>query len=217
MRVQSLRVQSLLALVGLVVFSCQVLGDEKADLKKQLLAKFDLNGDGKVDEAEKAKAVEEMQKQMQQQGGIPDELKKRFDSNGDGQIDAQEAALLRAAMMQLQRGGGGPPQFGPGGGFNGGGIGGLGSGGFGEAQIPPEVMKKFDKNKDGKLDDKEKTAAMEAMQGVKKSRAQQIKEKQDLDGDGKVTKEEKAAYAEQLKAEQEEKKMSKRKKKDDDK
>ena len=88
---------------------------------------------------------------------------------------------------------------------------------IGPTNFPPEVIKKFDKNKDGELDEKEQKAAMAAF-GPKKSRSQQIKDKQDADGDGKVTKAEREAYAEQLKAEaaekKEEKKMKSKKKAD---
>lgn len=184
------------------------------EFKRKLLAKFDLNGDGQVDNIEKSQVAEQMQKDIAS-GKMPEDLKAILDLNGDGQVDPREVGMAREMMMRFQGGkGGGPPQFGaPGlggpGGFEGGGLSGFGN------QIPPDVMKKYDKNKDGQLDEKEQKAAMAAM-GPKKSRAQQLKEKMDLDGDGKITKDEREAYTEQRKAEQEEKKREKTKKKDDD-
>lgn len=183
---------------------------KQAAMLKQMAAKFDLDGDGNVDDEEKAKAAEELQKRLQ-----------------DGKLSAQEAALIKQLMAQLQAGGG-QPQFGAGGGGGGGlpGFGGPGFGGSGgdafSGQVPPDVLKKFDKNKNGQLDEAEKKAAMAAL-GPKKSRKEQLLEKLDLNGDGKVTKEEKEQVAAQRKAEQEEKKAeaeekkAKAKKKADDK
>jgi hypothetical protein len=77
-----------------------------------------------------------------------------------------------------------------------------GGGGFGSAQIPADILKKFDKNQDGQLDEKEQKAAGDAL-GPKKSRKEKLQEKLDLNGDGKITKEERETVAAQYKAEQE--------------
>jgi hypothetical protein len=182
------------------------------EFKRKLLAKFDLNRDGQVDNIEKSQVAEQIQKDIAN-GKLPEDLKTILDLNGDGQVDPREMGMAREMMMRFQGQRGDQPQFGaPGAG----GLGGFGGNGLGfGGQIPPDVMKKYDKNKDGQLDEKEQKAAMAAM-GPKKSRAQQLKEKMDLDGDGKISKDEREAYAEQRKAEQEEKKREKAKKKDDD-
>jgi hypothetical protein len=76
---------------------------------------------------------------------------KRFDKDGDGKLSDEE----RAAAMK-ERGAGGRPE-GKGGRRPAAGRGPGGPGGF------AELMKKFDKDGDGKLSDDEKAAAREAM------------------------------------------------------
>lgn len=187
----------------------------QAELLKKAMAKFDLNDDGEVDDEEKAKVIEKVQEDIAE-GKIPAGFKELLDRNKNGKLEPQEAAVFREIVGRLQAGGG-PPQFGAGDaqpGFGGPGLGGPGFGGPGigdqagdpfSGQIPPAILKKFDKDKDGELDEKEKKAAMAAF-GPKKSRKELLLEKLDLNGDGKVTKEERAEVAAQRKAELEEKK-----------
>jgi len=193
----------------------KALGADQDEMKK-LLGRFDLNGDGQVDPAEQAKAA--------------DAMKRQFDRNRNGRLDPEEAALAQRMMSGYRKGG--PPQFGAGGaggagggfgggaggagggfdGFNGGGRGGAGGGSAFGGPIPPDVLKKFDKNKDGQLDEKEQKAAAEAL-GPKKSRKEKLQEKLDLNGDGKISKDEREHVAAQQKAEQEEKKAEQASKK----
>lgn len=182
----------------------------QAELLKKAMAKFDLNDDGEVDDEEKAKVIEKVQADIAD-GKIPAGFKELLDRNRNGKLEPQEAAMFREIVGRLQAGGG-PPQFGAGDaqpGFGGPGFGGPGFGNQGgdpfSGQIPPAILKKFDKDKDGQLDEAEKKAAMAAF-GPKKSRKEQLLEKLDLNGDGKVTKEERAEVAAQRKAELEEKK-----------
>ncbi len=58
-----------------------------------------------------------------------------------------------------------------------------------EKPVPPGVLKKFDKDGDGKLSDEEKAAWKAARDGEKKA----MLEKYDADKDGKLSDEEKAA------------------------
>jgi hypothetical protein len=187
----------------------------QAEVMKRVMAKFDLNGDGNVDDEEKTKVVEEFTKDIED-GKIPEGFGTLLDRNKNGKLEPQEAAAFQAIIGRMKAGAGGPPQFGAGGagpaapGFGGPGLGGPGFGaaGGGDAfsgQVPPEILKKFDKNKDGQLDDREKKAAMTAL-GPKKSRKEMLQEKLDLNGDGKVTKEEREQVAAERKAEAEEKK-----------
>ncbi|QDU27017.1 EF hand [Anatilimnocola aggregata] len=78
------------------------------------------------------------------------EMLKKFDKDGDGKLSEDERASLMAAMKE--RGGrpGGP------------GAGKRGPGGPGRPNFA-ELMKKFDKDGDGKLSEDERAAAREAM------------------------------------------------------
>lgn len=189
-----------LSLLALIHFSRPAAAEDKADPAKsaamqaeaikKIMSRFDADGDGNISDEEKASAVEQ--------------LKKDF---AKGNISPPEAAALQALMRRAQGGGGGP-QFGANG------FGGpTGGTGFGQ-QISPEMLKKFDKNKNGKLDEDEQKAAMAAM-GPKKSRKEQLLEKLDLNGDGKITQDERDQVAAERKAEAEEKKAAKAKKKAD--
>src|SRR5262245_29880075 len=82
---------------------------------------------------------------------LRDAMLKRFDKDGDGKLSDEE----RAPAMKERGGAGRPEGKGPGGK----GPAGRGPGGGGFA----ELMKKFDKDGDGKLSDDERAAAREAM------------------------------------------------------
>lgn len=62
---------------------------------------------------------------------------------------------------------------------------------------PPELIAKFDKDGDGKLNDEEAKAAREAMQAKRK----EMEAKFDIDGDGKLSEEERKAMMEERKKE----------------
>lgn len=65
--------------------------------------------------------------------------------------------------------------------------------------LPPEVIAKFDKDGDGKLNDDEKAEA-KAARGERKAKfKQEMLEKFDSDGDGKLNDDEKAAMREGMK------------------
>ncbi len=134
--------------------------------RAEMMKRFDKNGDGQLDDGEKKAAMEAMQK-FRQNGGKPGEggpagfspermkeLLAKFDKDGDGKLSESEREAAKAEFMK-NRGPGGP-----------GGKPGAG-GKPGEGPSPErraEMMKRFDKNGDGQLDEGEKKAAMEAMQ-----------------------------------------------------
>ncbi len=85
---------------------------------------------------------------------LPAEIMAKYDVNKDGKLDETERAALKADVdagkVTLPKHGPGGPGGGPG-----------GPGGPGGRPVPPEVLAKYDVNKDGKLDATER-AAMKA-------------------------------------------------------
>jgi len=139
---------------------------EMAKRREELIKRFDKNGDGKLDEEEKAAAKEAMK--MEGGGRGPGgaegekrraELLKRFDKNGDGKLDDEERAEMEKARQLIQRNGG-------------------------MDRFRQEILKRFDKNGDGVLDDAERAEAQ-------KFRQEMIR-KFDRNGDGKLDDEERA-------------------------
>jgi hypothetical protein len=133
-------------------------------MREEALKRFDKNGDGKLDEQERAAARQAIQARglagkvgpgiggpgkNNGPGNGPgrEAILKRFDKNGDGKLDEQERA---AAMKARGEKGDGPgPGAGPG---------------------REEVLKRFDKDGDGKLNDEERAAARKAMEERKKNK-----------------------------------------------
>jgi Ca2+-binding EF-hand superfamily protein len=216
-------------LAAFVVAFCGVLRAEDApgvnnaapnpeQLKKQLLEKFDANGDGNLTGQELLNAQQAMIKQFGTGGGAGgfnfDEFKKKFDRDGDGQLSPQEQAAAIAAFKKARASGGGAPATGvlPGGGAGalpggipaGGGFGGPAAGGEGGKVRGREAMiKRFDRNGDGKLSDDEKAEAQKALKAKKGERPaagklSEAMKKFDEDGDGKLSDEEKAAAKKDL-------------------
>jgi Ca2+-binding EF-hand superfamily protein len=68
-----------------------------------------------------------------------------------------------------------------------------------EHKLPPEILEKFDTNKDGKLDEAEREAAKAAREEMMKARKAEMLKKFDKDGDGKLSEEEEAAMREERK------------------
>lgn len=60
----------------------------------KILERFDANRDGKLDDAEKAKARAVMDQKRQEML----QMRQKFDSNGDGKLDDAEKAAARQAM-----------------------------------------------------------------------------------------------------------------------
>lgn len=178
--------------------------------RRELMKKFDKDGDGRLSDEERKAA-------MQARGGAPGgrpggaspadrrELMKRFDKNGDGTLNEAERAALRKAIAG-RRGDAGtrpktdrpktdrPDEKRP--------------GGAGPDARRAEVLKRFDKDGDGKLSDTERAAAKAAFEnrrGAPGARPaadkpdtgrvdkQALLKEFDADGDGKLNGAERAA------------------------
>ena len=181
-------------------------------LKKQLLEKFDANGDGNLTGEELQNAREAALKQFGGGGAAGvnfDEFKKTFDRDGDGKLNLQEQAAAMSAFQKARAGRGGPatgglPGVGNGGIPAGGGFGAPASG-AGEGKKPRSrdlMIKRFDRNGDGKLSEDEKSEAQKELKAKKGERpAGKLAEalrKFDADDDGKLSDEEKAAVKKDL-------------------
>ena len=120
----------------------------KRSRAEELLQRFDLNRDGKLDEDELAAAHEVMLKEQMDkqaaQAARPDAEQFRarmlamFDKNHDGRLDDDERAEARKYGEEH----------------------GLGENG----EVREELMKRFDKNADGKLDDTERAEMQKFLQ-----------------------------------------------------
>jgi Ca2+-binding EF-hand superfamily protein len=152
------------------------------ELTKRLQEKFDTNKDGNLSAEERAKMQEEMLKQAAQAGGPAfQQFLKKFDADGDGKLnDRERQAAMEAAQKLRQKGGGpqvGAPLFGGGG-----------------NAIPAEILERFDKDGDGKLNGEELAAAKKANSGRReRPKKADILKEFDKDGDGKLNEEERAA------------------------
>lgn len=186
-------------------------GVDPAVVKQKLLEKFDANGDGNLTGQELQNAQEALIKQFGPGLGAAgfnfDEFKKKFDRDGDGKLSPQEQAAAMSAFQKARAGGGAPATGGIAGG-NAGGIpagGGFGGEGAGEgkARGREAMIKRFDRNGDGKLSDDEKAEAQKALKAKKGEgrpvgKLSEAMKKLDTDGDGKISDEEKAAAKKEL-------------------
>ena len=66
-------------------------------------------------------------------------------------------------------------------------------------ELPPEVIKRFDKDADGKLNEEERKAAREAHEERMKERRKEMLKEFDKDGDGELNEEEKSVMYEEMK------------------
>jgi Ca2+-binding EF-hand superfamily protein len=66
-------------------------------------------------------------------------------------------------------------------------------------ELPPEIIKRFDKDGDGKLNKEEMAAAKAAREERMKAQKEEMLKKFDKDGDGKLSEEERKAMHEELK------------------
>lgn len=141
-------------------------------MQRQMIAQFDLDKDGKLNAQENMMAQEAMARHGINMGlapgGFPgaDQFAKQFDRDGDGKLNQQEAMMAQAAFQRMRGGNGNGMR----GGVNRGGGGGSGSVPQSQPFVPPTagdskaskvspLIKRFDKDGDGKLNAEEKAAA----------------------------------------------------------
>jgi len=140
-------------------------------MQQKLLQQFDTNKDGVLSEQEKLIASEMMRRAgappiALEPGGFPgaEQFLKQFDKNGDGKLSDAEKVVAQAAYQRMRGRSGGGPAYGIG---FGGQAGGFAknrppAGGAGGKSKEPKVsalVKRFDKDGDGKLSDEEKATA----------------------------------------------------------
>ena len=158
-----------------------------AQLQQQVLAQFDGNKDGKLTGDEQLRAQEYLRRQGMNigmtPGGFPgaEQFNKQFDRNGDGKLDPMERAAAQAAFNRMRNSGGKG-----GGGVQTGGVPGPqynppAGGEQKDSKVPP-LIKRFDKDGDGKLNAAEKAAAQAEF---KKSKSKDGKDKDAKEKDAK--------------------------------
>jgi hypothetical protein len=161
-------------------------GKAIAQWQQQLTGMFDADKDGKLSDQEKLM----MQQAMQQHGwampmapgGFPgsDQFVKQFDLDKDGKLSPQEQMMAQQMFMRMRGNGG--MRGGVRGGYGGGASGGMQPQGMpmmpagdmkGKGGKENPLVKRFDKDGDGKLNDEEKAAAQTALKNkdAKKDKA----------------------------------------------
>jgi len=151
--------------------------------KQQMLQQFDTNRDGVLSEQEKARAEEALRQQgfpLMPNGAVGnDPFLKQFDRDRDGKLSPIEQRAAREAWEKMRRNNGGPQRgFTPGGGPSG-----TPAPATPAADAKPEkvspLVKRFDKDGDGKLNEEEKAAAQADLKGKKKEKGEKAKDKDD--------------------------------------
>lgn len=168
----------------------RLLGKAADRVKEEAMKRFDANGDGTLDDAERAAAMDALKKKGgEMQAQVQQFLLRRFDADKDGTLDETERkAAFDETMKQLDQNG---PMV--------------------KNTVLGMVHRRFDTDGNGKLDDKELGAAREEvlkriMQGIGESdaaapppgdparrrtpaeaaRKQDLLDRFDADGDGKL-------------------------------
>jgi Ca2+-binding EF-hand superfamily protein len=149
--------------------------------RQQMLRQFDRDGDGALNPQEQAAADQTMMQGAV--GGVPvgnNPFLKQFDRDGDGKLNAAELRQAREYWDRMRRKGGGPQRgFDPRGG---------GSAPQPAAPVADKkqeqdkvspLVKRFDKDGDGKLNETEKAAAQAELKGKKKDKGDKEKDQGD--------------------------------------
>jgi Ca2+-binding EF-hand superfamily protein len=160
-----------------------------AEFQQKIIQQFDLNKDGALSEQEQLAAQEAMRKQGwpgfgMAPGGFTgsEQFVKQFDRDGDGKLSDQEKMMAMAAYQRLRGTGSGgrgyvhlPPLPGMAGSM---GVAPPGPQSTGSPAQPDKktgkvapLIKRFDKDGDGKLNDEEKATAQAELKGKNKKTA----------------------------------------------
>jgi len=165
-----------------------------AEMQKQFLQQFDADRDGKLSPQENMMAQEAMRRQGINMGiapsGFPgaDQFARQFDRDGDGKLNPMEAAAAQNAFQRMRNNGAGPR-----GGGGGGGGSALPQQPIGPADATADkksnkvnpLVKRFDKDGDGKLNAEEKAAAQAEFKKEKGKDAKPMEEGKAKEADGK--------------------------------
>ena len=179
-----------------------LLGKAADRLKEEAMKRFDKNGDGRLDDEERAEAFEAMKKKGGEiQGQLRQFMLRRFDADGDGKLDeAERKAAFDETMKQLEENG---PMV--------------------KNTVLGFVHKRFDADGNGTLDKEELAVAREELtkriiQGIaatespatpvdpvarkkqaEEKRKQEMLDRFDTDGDGSLDEQEREAAKAELK------------------
>lgn len=76
--------------------------EQFAGQREKMMTKFDVNGDGELDQAERNAAKQTVPKAMQQKlkGQRMQAIKGAFDTNGDGTLDQAERQAAKEALPE---------------------------------------------------------------------------------------------------------------------
>lgn len=135
----------------------------------QLMKQFDKDGDGRLNEEERAAAREAIKNKSadleQLKKNHAKDIIKKFDVDGDGKLDQEELSAFLDEQRKLfnkQRRSMGPRR---------------------NFKPSKEMLAKFDKNGDGKIDDTERRAMFQEA----RARREALIKKYDADGDGRLS------------------------------
>jgi Ca2+-binding EF-hand superfamily protein len=134
MKPTTVAIALMMVLAGTQAFGAEGNGRKRdGEMRKKLIEKFDKDGDGQLNEAEREAAKAAMEARRDKEDGqFRDKLLKRFDADGDGKISDAEREAAKEARPDR--------------------------GGKGDGQLREKIMEKFDKNGDGELNEEERAA-----------------------------------------------------------
>lgn len=147
--------------------------------REEMIKRFDKNGDGMLDEAEQQAAFEARRakgKEGRPHGPMREEILKRFDHDGDGQLNDVEKSEAKKAGEEMRKKWAGPE-----------GRRGPGEPGVPGGKMREEILKRFDQDGDGTLNEAEKEMARQArdeMRGRAQAHRQEMLSRFDQDGNG---------------------------------
>ncbi len=134
-------------------------------MRIQLMREYDKDGDGRLNEEERAEAVKSIKEKMvdlqQMRLKHAEGVIKKYDKDGDGKLDANELSEFLEEQRQMFARSRGQRQARP---------------------VPADILAKYDKDGDGKLSRQER----QQMHSDMVAKRQALIKKYDKDGDGKL-------------------------------